>query len=89
MIKAKISDLTDEESALKELNVFLSSKTIPQQGFSLREVSELEMRSILKKMSGKKSCGLDWICGYSLKIAAEILEPEIRWIVNLTIKNHS
>ena len=88
-IKDKLSALTNEDAALKELRSFLSSKTIPQNGFSIHEVSEQEMKNILRKMSGKKSCGLDWICGFSLKIAAEFLEPEIRWLVNITINNHS
>ena len=89
MIKDKLSAQINEDSALTELRRFMTTKVIPANDFAIHEVSEQEMRNVLKKMRGKKSCGLDWICGYSLKIAAEFLEPEIRWLVNLTIKNHT
>ena len=37
-------------------------------------------------MKGKKSSGVDWICGYSLKIAAKDLQPELKRIINLSIR---
>ena len=79
-------NINDPLSALRK---FLSKKTIPAEGFELKDVTEEEMSKILKKMKSKKSCGLVWICGLSLKTTAEILEPEIRYIVNLTIRNKS
>ena len=62
---------------------------MPAEGFELKEVTEEEMTKIMKTMNGKISCGLDWICGYSLKFVSEMLEPELRHLVNLTIRNHS
>ena len=38
-------------------------------------------------MKGKRSCGLDWICGYSLKLASSCLKTEIKYIINLSIRS--
>ena len=37
-------------------------------------------------MKGKKSCGIDWICGYSLKLASKYLIQEIGMLINISIK---
>ena len=91
----KIKDITNILGAqnindpLSALRKFLPKKTIPAEGLELKDVTEEEMSKVLKQMKNKKSCGLYWICGLSLKTTAEILEPEIRHIVNLTIRNKS
>ena len=36
------------------------------------------MKNIIKSLKGKKSCGLDWVCGFSLKIVADDLSEELR-----------
>ena len=36
----------------------------------------------------KKSCGLDWICGFSMKIAATELLNELMFITNLSIRTN-
>ena len=45
------------------------------------------MTEIVKKMKGKKSCGLDTICGFSLKVSADILFEELKYIINLSIRS--
>ena len=75
--------------SLKELVSYLSTKHIPEGGFSLKEINEETTRKLIKKMKNKKSCGLDWICGISLKLAAPFLIPEITALVNITIRNGS
>ena len=93
----KIKDIKDAVGAPINLNNdplgvlrgFLASKLIPDDGFELKEVTEVEMLKVMKKMHGKKSCGLDWMCGYSLKMVHDVIEPEIRHIINLTIRNSS
>ena len=89
----KISDLKSAEghnNNLEEANDvlknFLSSKEVPQGGFKLREITAEEMNKLIKGLRGKKSCGLDWICGFSLKIAAPTLAEELRFLTNLSIK---
>ena len=69
----KISDLKtnnniDENEALEQLNNFISTKTLPAEGFQLREISKEKTLEIIKLLKGKKSLGSDWICGYSLKL---------------------
>ena len=90
----KISDLKTEteepqpEDPTSELKSFLASKNLPEGGFNLREVTEDEMKYLIKGLKGKKSCGLDWICGYSLKLVATILLEEIQFITNLSIRTN-
>ena len=64
----------------------LADRTFPEEGFSLQEISEEDTYKLLKKLKGKKSCGLDWICGYSLKLASKELAPELRQMINISIK---
>ena len=89
----KISDLKvqncdgQRERATKILQGFVSTKELPSGGFSLQEINTNQMLKITRGMKGKKSCGLDWICGYSLKIAAPILCEELLFITNLSIRS--
>ena len=68
---------------LKDLNVsgshveatcvlenFLQKKQLPPEGFVLCELTEDKVRTLIRKIKGKKSCGIDWICGLSLKCVA-------------------
>ena len=43
------------------------------------------MRKILKKLKGNRSCGNDFIDGFSIKLAAPIIEDILLHIVNLSI----
>ena len=89
----KISDLKTgivqdtSEDELEVLRNYVSSKNLPDDGFRLKEINEEETLEIIKSLKGKKSIGLDWICGFSLKLAAPILISEIRTLVNLTIRH--
>ena len=44
------------------------------------------MKKILKKLKGNRSCGIDFIDGYSIKLAAPILEEVLLHLVNLNIE---
>ena len=77
------------DDATKELESFLIDKNIPTEGFELKELSAEEVSKLVKKMKGKKSCGLDWICGYSLKIVAKDLIPELGELINITFRKGS
>lgn len=89
----KISDLKENSAdnvnkdPMLELKTFLNSKNLPPRGFKLKEITEKETLDIFKSLKGKKSCGLDWICGFSIKIAAKELLPEITCLINLSIKS--
>ena len=53
----------------------------------MKEISEEETKKLIKSLKGKKSCGLDWICGYSLKLASNELSPELEKLINISIKS--
>ena len=69
------------------LETFLNTKEIPDDGFELKELSNEDDLKLVKNLKEKKSCRLDWICGFSLKIVAKDLIPEIGELINLTIRN--
>ena len=75
------------ERPSEELKKYLLNKTLPPDGFKLKEISEEETLKLIKTLKGKKSCGLDWICGYGLKLIAEDLLPEFTRIINISIKS--
>ena len=70
-----------------ELKRFLTSRKPPEDGFKFKEVNDEEILKLIKCLKGKKSSGLDWICGYSLKLAAKLLLPELKVLVNLTFRH--
>ena len=55
------------DESLEELNNFLSQKSIPEDGFKLQEINEETTKKLIKKLKGKKSCGLDWPLSSLLK----------------------
>ena len=71
---------------LAELKKYLSKKSVPEEGFKLKELNDNDIAKLLKTLKGKKSLGLDWICGYSLKIASKSLEKELKVLINLSIR---
>ena len=54
--------------------------------FSLRAVHPDEVQKIIKSMKSSKSCGLDNIDAYVIKLACEELTPAITHIINLSIE---
>ena len=85
----KISKLKDvpknNGEPLTELKRFLAKKKLPDEGFCFKELNENEILKLIKRLKGKKSCGLDWICGFSLKVAALELKQELKTLVNLSL----
>ena len=75
-----------DQDPLTELKTFLKKKNVPREGFHLRELNTEDTKKLLKSLKGKKSSGLDWICGYSLKIASATLVEELRALINLSIR---
>ena len=75
----------DYDEATEELLEFLSTKQ-NNSNFTLKELNDIEVKELLKTITGKKSLGLDWICSYSLKMVAAELLPELKAIINLSIR---
>ena len=86
--KLKEETLRDATQNTKALENYMNKKSFPEDGFRLKEVSTVDLLKIVKKMKGKKSCGLDWICGFSLKLVAKDLIEELQTLINLTIRTH-
>ena len=80
--------MTDTDH-LSELRLFLSSKSIPNGQFKFSEVSPDKMKLYIAKLKGKKSCGMDWIYGYSLKLTSKLLSEELRFLINLSLKTQA
>ena len=49
-------------------------------------VDDDHIRKLIKKLKGKTSCGFDWICGFSIKLAADVLLEELTVLINLSLK---
>ena len=56
------------------LQKFLDKRENGITGLSLRRITITDLRSILKKRKGNRSSGIDYIDGYSIKIAAPLIE---------------
>ena len=44
------------------------------------------LRKAIKRMKGKRSCGVDLIDSYSLKLAAPLIEDALLHLINLSIE---
>ena len=80
--------VSEEDDPISELKKYLSKKSIPREGFSLKELNDEDVEKLLKQMKGKKSLGLDWICGFSLKLSSECLREELKALINISIRKH-
>ena len=69
----------------ERLQHFLDKRTeeIPQ--FELKKINARQLRNLLKKRKGNRSCGIDYIDGYSIKLAAPLIEDILLHLVNITI----
>ena len=84
-LKAKDAERNKaHEQDFKELKEYLI-KTGYKKSFRLKEIDDDKYDKIIKRMKGKRSTGLDWICGYSLKLSATVLREQLKHIVNLSI----
>ena len=88
IIKLKENSPADHTNATDALESYLQEKTLPEEGFKLKELEDVDVIKLAKKLKGKKSCGVDWICGFSLKIVAKDLLPELKILINLSIRNN-
>jgi replication-associated recombination protein RarA len=55
--------------------------------FSLRPVYPDEVEKIMNRMKSSKSCGLDNIDSYVIKLASKELTPVITHIINISIQH--
>ena len=79
---------SESDDPVDKLKKFLSKKNVPDAGLKLRELDDEDITKLLKSLKGKKSLGMDWICGYSLKISSKCLKNELKVLINLSIKKN-
>ena len=88
----KVSDLrskTNVDASISptvRLQKFLSKRELEIPEFSLHKINISELRNILRKRKGNRSSGIDYIDGYSIKLAAPLIEDILLHLVNLTIE---
>ena len=87
ILKLKENSGDNHINATRGLQSYLEKKDLPETEFALRELGDEDVIKLVKKLKGKKSCGVDWICGYSLKKVAKDLIPELKTLINLSIRN--
>ena len=87
----KVSDLRSKTnsnptvSPTVRLQRFLNKRQSGISELSLRKINITELRNILKRRKGNRSSGIDYIDGYSIKLAAPLIENILLHLVNLTI----
>lgn len=54
--------------------------------FSLKPITRQKLRKLIKRMKGGKSSGVDNIDGYTLKLAAPLIEEALGHLIDLSIK---
>ena len=87
----KVQDLkngiTDQivENPINRLKRWISKRGEDIPIFNFQPITEIKLREILKNIKGKKSCGMDMIDGFSLKLAAPLIEDTLLHLVNLSL----
>ena len=70
----------------ERLKKWLDSKGEALAEFKLAPIDIAKLRKILSRLKGNRSCGIDFIDGYSVKLAAPVLEKVLLHLVNLNIE---
>ena len=69
----------------ERLRQWLNTRVEPIPVLELQPIDNLKFRKIIGKLKGNRSCGMDFIDGFSIKLAAPILEPVLIHLLNLNI----
>ena len=74
---------------VKRLQQWLDRRPEPPPPFKIKKITRTKLRTLIKKMKGGTSCGVDKIDSYSLKLAAPLIEDALLHLVNLSILTSS
>ena len=74
---------------VKRLEQWLNRRQSPPPPFKIQQISRRQLRSLIKKMKGGRSSGVDKIDSFSLKLAAPLIEDALLHLVNLSIRTNS
>ena len=84
-LRTQVSDDPEIDPKVR-LGEFLRKRSEPIPSFNLKKISISILRKILKKRKGNRSSGIDYIDGYSIKLAAPLIENILLHLVNLSIE---
>ena len=84
-LRAKVDGNTEIDPK-ERLQKFLDKREDEIPEFSIKKISKQKLRKLLKKRKGNRSCGIDYIDGYSIKLAAPLIEDILLHLVNLSIE---
>ena len=84
-LRAQVSEDADVDPNVR-LRQFLDKRDQEIPMLTLKKISLRTLRKILKKRKGNRSCGIDFIDGYSIKLAAPLIEDVLLHLVNLSIE---
>ena len=68
------------------LKVWLEQRTSEIEEFKLNPITKENFRKIMKKLKGNRRSGINFIDGYSIKLADPIIEDVLIHLVNLSIR---
>ena len=72
---------------IQRLRESLERRKCSPPPFSLKPITIITLRRLLKKMKGKRSHGVDDIDSFSIKLAGPLMEDALLHLVNMSIKN--
>ena len=87
-LRNKTADHIPTISPLERLRKYLETRRQPIPGFSLQEINRDTFRKVMKKVKNSRVHGVDWIDGYSIKIASPLLEDCLIHLVNLSFRSN-
>ena len=85
-LRAKVTETANIDPK-ERLQEFLDKRTEEIPLFNLKKINLRKLRKLLKKRKGNRSCGIDYIDGYSIKLAAPLIEDILLHLVNTSIDN--
>ena len=77
------------ENPEDRLRRWLGKRETPIPVFEFRAITLDELDKYIKKMKGGKSCGIDDIDSYSLKLAAPYIKPVLLHLINLSLAGNT
>ena len=85
-LKKKVNPNVDFDPNIRLQN-YLNKRNEEIPEFELKKIDLRKLRKLLKKRKGNRSCGIDYIDGYSIKLAAPLIEDVLLHLVNLSIES--
>ena len=83
-LKEAIIDPVIEDPIIR-LRRWISKRDSPIPEFTIKTINLPKLRKIIKSLKGKRSSGIDMIDGFSIKLAAPLIEDTLLHLVNLSI----